>query len=141
LTVKDVAELKGCSERYIRTLIAEGKMEAAEEINPDNRQRQYIIDLGTLPPALQKRYYARIKSERPLPALIAETRRQKPLDQYAAHEREQIAFWTEIIEEWLQHRAGFEKMTDADPLFVAALKLRHKEMDISIDILYRRNAA
>ena len=141
LTVKETAELKGCSEQYIRNLIANGKLEASEEINPSNRQKQYMIDLTALPAALQKRYYARLKTESPLPALIEGPKQQKPFDQYTAGEREQITFWTGIIEEWLQHRQGFDRMTDADPLFVATLKLRYKELDISADTLYRRYAA
>jgi hypothetical protein len=122
-------------------LITDGKLEAAEELSPDNRQKQYLVDINDLPAALQKRYYARLKAESPIPALIAETKRLKPLDQYSAHEREQIAFWTAIIEEWMQHRQGFDRVTDADPLFVSALKLRYKDLDISVDILYRRYAA
>lgn len=141
LTVREVAELKGCSERYVRLLISQGKMEAAEEINPDNRQRQYLIDPETLPAALQKRHYTRLKAEIPLPALAAPPARQKPFDAYSSHEREQITFWAAIIEEWMQHRRGFDRVTDADPLFVAALKLRYKDLDISIDTLYRRYAA
>ncbi|NCB52446.1 MAG: helix-turn-helix domain-containing protein [Clostridia bacterium] len=142
LTVKEVAELKGCSERHIRNLVSTGKLKAVEDVNPSNRQKQYLIDTADLPAPLQKRYYAALKAQGPLPAAVTPAPiRQKPFDQYTADERKQITFWTDIIEEWLEHRKGFERMTDADPLFVAALKLRHKGLDISVDTLYRRYAA
>ena len=141
LTVKELAELKGCSEQYIRNQIQCGRLPVTEDINPNNRQRQYRIALEDLPTTLQKRYYARQRAECPIPSIAATTRRQKAFDQYSAEERKQITFWSGIIEEWMQHRSGFEKMTDADALFVAALKLRYKDMDISVDALYRRYAA
>ena len=144
LTVKEVAELKGCSEQYIRKLITEGKIPAAEEINQDNRQKQYMVDLADLQPALQKRYLARLKDTAAVgpDALIGPgTKHQKPFDQYSDEERKQIVFWSGIIEEWLKHRQEFERRTDADPLFIASLKLRYKTLDVSADTLYRRYAA
>ena len=36
LTVKEVAELKGCSERYVKKTIQEGKLEAEQTVNEKN---------------------------------------------------------------------------------------------------------
>lgn len=151
LSVKDVADLKGCTEQNIRKLISDGKMEASEEICPDNRQKRYMIDLKSLAPALQKRYYKRLRAEGANTLLQTASqesasrvlsgsheRAQKAFDRYTAEEREQIVFWSGIIEEWQEHRQNFDRMTDADPLYVAALKLKHRGLDISTDILYRR---
>lgn len=142
LTVKEVAELKGCGVRYLRKQISAGKLRATTGINPENRRKQYMVELSDLPPALQRKYYTRQRAAEPLPALAAEKlAREKSFDEYTESERQQITFWSGIIEEWLAVRQGFDRATDADELYVAALKLKYRELNVSVRTLYDKYAA
>lgn len=81
------------------------------------------------------------KAEKQPPAKKKKQREKKPLEAYSAQERDRIAMWCRIIKEWLDTRAAYGKRSEADPLFVAKCKLEHPELEISVDILYRKYAA
>ena len=60
LSVKEVAELKGCSVQYIKKIAHDGKIEAVRELNPQNncqntlflflmRSGSIIPDAGNMP--------------------------------------------------------------------------------------------
>ena len=53
LSVKEVAELKGCSVQYIKKIAHDGKIEAVRELNPQNNCMQYMIPVSALPEELQ----------------------------------------------------------------------------------------
>ena len=57
LTVKEVAELKGCTPRYIKKIAKDGKLEAKQELNPQNNCLQYLIPLSTLPRNFHSKYF------------------------------------------------------------------------------------
>ena len=59
LTVKEVAELKGCSERYIQNCISKGKLESKSELNAKGKEK-YLIPVSALPRELQSRYYGKL---------------------------------------------------------------------------------
>lgn len=149
LTVKEVAELKGCTSQYIRKIVKEGKLEAVEDSNPANNRKQYLIPVSALPEKLQSKYYANIKSDAvPVVPELKETVKKKKksvkkksFDEYSAKEREEITLWCEILKEWQEVRNRYEKKTEADPLFVASMKLKYPDLNISEDILYRKYAA
>ena len=75
LSVKEVAELKGCSVRYIQKRVSEQKLEAVIEYN--NNCMQYMIPVSALPEELQQRYYGGISVARHLPINACPQRRQK----------------------------------------------------------------
>lgn len=144
LTVKDAAVIYGHDERHIRRLIAAGEIQAEQRQNPNNGRKQYMIPVSSLPEELQKRYYRQL--ERSLPPVPppeeAEERPAKTLADYSAAEREQIAEWTAILQEWQAFRRRYYKgMTKADPTFVAGLAATRPELQLSVDILYRRWSA
>ena len=155
LTVKEVAELKGCTERYIQRIVQNGKLEAIQELNSDNNCMQYKIPVSALPEELKARYYKRKQQELGLQPELKEPKTpleqhsksvQKPvqkkrLDEFTNAEREQIALWCEILKEWQAARSKFKRKTDADPLFCGKVKLEHPDIDISPDILYRKYKA
>ena len=156
LTVKEVAELKGCSVQYIKKIAKDGKIEAVQELNPDNNCMQYKIPVSALPEELKAKYYKQKQKELGLlPELKEEPleRRsknvkkpvkpasKKKIDEYTAAEREEIALWCELLKEWQAARSKFKNVTEADPLFCAKIKLEHPDIDISPDILYRKYAA
>ena len=154
LTVKEVAEIKGCSEQYIKKIIKDGKMEAVTEQNEKNRPK-YLIPVSALPEELKARYHKRKQQELGLLPELKEPKTpleqhsksvQKPvqkkrLDEFTNAEREQIALWCGILKEWQAARSKFKRKTDADPLFCGKVKLEHPDIDISPDILYRKYKA
>lgn len=146
LTVKEVAELKGCSEQYIRRIIKEGKLQAQEDSNPANNIKQYLVPVSALPEELQRKYYAKIKSDAvPIVPELKEKKKnkkklieKKAFDEYSAKEREEITLWCEILKEWQEVRNRYKSKTEADPLFVASMKLKYPDLNISETILYRK---
>lgn len=62
LTVAKTADLKGCSERYIKKLCKDGKLSCNIEINDRNRPK-YMIPISSLPEGLQAKYYAQKRAE------------------------------------------------------------------------------
>ena len=66
LTAKQVAEVKGCSPRYIKKIIQDGKLKAVETVNSKNR-KTYLVPLDALDEELQHKYYQLIaENERKL---------------------------------------------------------------------------
>lgn len=159
LTVKEVAELKGCSERYIQNCISKGKFEAIKEVCEQNNCMQYKIPVSALPENLQMKYYGRVKNEAQLclPKVqedetspkIKHTRSKikKEFGQFSADERELITFWTELIREWRIRRKEYESIAEGDMCFIAETKrlrkayLAEHNISLSRDILYRKYKA
>lgn len=142
LRASEVARLIGCDPRSVRRKAAAGKIEARQVLNDLNRP-EYLIPLEALEPHIQQRYF----EQRKLPAAKeaakkmapGEKQPKKPLDHYTAEEREEIAFWMRLVEEWqdYRNRPGANK-TKVDQEFETLCKLRYPERGISIDTLYRR---
>lgn len=158
LTVKEVAELKGCSVQYIKKIAKDGKLEAVQELNPDNNCMQYKIPVSALPENLQAKYYGKVKAEAQLclPKVQEETKPQikhtktvikKEFGEFSADEREQITFWTDLIREWRIRRKEYDSIAEGDMCFVAETKrlrrsyLAEHNITLSRDILYRKYKA
>ena len=159
LTVKEVAELKGCTARYIKRIAQQGKIEAVQELNPDNNCMQYKIPITSLPENLQLKYYSKVKNEAQLclPKVqesentpeIKHTRNKvkKAFGEFNADERELITFWTELIREWRICRKEYESLAEGDMCFIAETKrlrksyLAEHNISLSRDILYRKYKA
>ena len=56
LSVKEVAVLKGCTERYIQNCISKGKLEAKMEVCTQNNCMQYKIPISVLPDDIRAKY-------------------------------------------------------------------------------------
>ncbi len=152
LTVKETAELKGCSERYIKQICKDGKIQAELQPHPQNKQLCYMIPVSALPNELQARYYARLKKDTGLaPELTkdkSETALKKPskrikkaFEEYSQAEREEMTTWCGILREWRELRAGYKKKTEFDVDFVGKCRIEHPEPEISERILYKKYAA
>lgn len=148
LTVKELAELKGCSERYIQRLIKTNKIVAEERINPSNKQICYFIAVPVLSKALQAKYY---KQKRTETGLLPEQTSKKPesqkkvtvpqrsFEELSANERAEVNLWTEIVREWQGLRNTYKgSKTEFDKLYVGKCQLEHSEIKVSTDILYRK---
>lgn len=147
LTVKEFAELKGCKPQYIQKSVKDGKLEAIQDINPQNKKPQYLIPVSALPAELQARYYKQIKLDTGIAPELKTPLKQhkksvkKTFEEYSESERREITFWCHLLEEWQNVRAVHRNKTQVDPKFVAKCQLEHPDISISVDILYRKYTA
>ncbi|MGN0691323.1 MAG: hypothetical protein ACI4K7_03130, partial [Oscillospiraceae bacterium] len=149
LTVKEYAELKGCSEQYVKKIAKDGKLSAEKTVNDKGRPK-YLIPLSALSPELRQSYYAKVKGESTaiLPAKPAVTvqkkRAPREFGSFNETERAQITLWTEIIKEWRIRREEYDSKETGDMVYVEEVKrLRKNELavlniKVSRDILYRK---
>ena len=56
LTTKELAELKGCSERHATRLVKDGKIKGEIKFDFVIKQERYFIAVRTLPEDLQAKY-------------------------------------------------------------------------------------
>ena len=146
LSVKELAELKGCSERNIRDQIRKGKIYSEQVINDKNRHNCYAIPITALPEELQLKYYQRKRAENGVMPEPAAPKKQKvkrllTFENCTAEQRKSINLWTTILQDWQGQREQYQKKTEFDHLYVAKCQLEHPELQISTDILYRKWSA
>lgn len=150
LTVKEVAELKGCSERYVQKLCKCGRLDAIIQEHPQNHKFCHMIPVASLPDDLKSRYYGRLKKEagimtepvqEPAQAKKAKVKRILNFEDCTEEQRRTINTWTSILNEWQGLRAGYHSKTEFDKLYIGKCQLEHPELQISTDILYRKWAA
>ncbi|MBQ6180285.1 MAG: helix-turn-helix domain-containing protein, partial [Ruminococcus sp.] len=140
LTVKEVAELKGCSERYVQRLCKSGKIEFALYIDANNQQQSYSIPISTLPDELQQRYYKQQRSDAGLLPEVKEkakpaARKQRAFEDLTADERAEVNVWTEILKEWQGLRNGYNgSKVEFDKLYIGKCQLEHPDIKVSKDI-------
>lgn len=143
LTVKEYSELHGCKERYTRKLISEGKLAAEESWGKGgNKGLSYRIPLAAVEPKLQVKY-RRIRGRK---VNAGETKEAKPAslpdkEHLSAEEREEIAFWKEILAEWESYRPTGKGKKEATAEFVVYLRGKYPETVFSERILYRKAQA
>lgn len=93
LSVREVAELRGCSERYLRQEIARGFVTAQEIVNSKSRKK-YLIPLSVLEPKLQRKYYQ--QHGKSIPDSLRQRKELqragpgKPLDTFSVEQRIEI---------------------------------------------------
>lgn len=160
LTVKEVAELKGCSVQYIKKIAHDGKLKAVQQINPQNNCMQYMVPVTALSEELQHKYYGSLNvtvspaadcvpavcETKPLPTekKRSKQREKRDLGSFTAEEREVIAFWCELLRDWRIRRKGYDSLSEGDMVFIAETKRTKREflsthnISISTDIIYRK---
>lgn len=105
LTVKELAELKGCSERHAKRIVKEGKIQAEMQIDPEIKQERYMIPVSTLPEDLKAKYYNNLKKEAGTAPELIESETLKPhkkavkrrFEEYTSEERAEIALWLYFV--------------------------------------------
>lgn len=147
LTVKEVAKLKGCSDRYIKQLCKDGKIEAIQVTSCKGKMK-YLISISTLSEDLQAKYYNKLKKDIGLAPELkndSETvlkqsskRVQRTFEELSEEERRQVNEWTEILKKWQGMRDDYQSKTEFDKLYIGKCQLEHQDMKISVDILYRK---
>lgn len=146
LTVKELAELKGCTERYVRALILKGTITAeAVEVKQQGPGRggiQYRIPLSGLDIKLQRRFKRRLISAKK--AMEPDADEEVPEVNYEAlteDERQEIAMWRKIISDWQAYRNSGESKEKADREFVAMANIQNPELKLTRRTLYRKDKA
>ena len=147
LTVQEVAELKGCTQRYVRMLIQKGDIKAIENKNPSNNRREYLIRLEDLPENLQRKYLR--QEELFLPEAKGTAcygkdlpQEKKNFSEFNEKERVEIREWIQILKEWQTERALYHNKTEADKNIIAAINAelfrRGSNLTVSSSVLYRK---
>lgn len=130
LTVKEVAGLRGCSERYIRNLIQRGDLRADEVPGAVGRGGiSYLIPFAALDKKSQRKYLRLHPQEQEEePKDQPEERNIIPfcLESLSEEERQQIVFWKGILNEWQQYRSREKPKAEADEEYIQMLDIRHK---------------
>lgn len=148
LTVNQVAELKGISVRAVQKSISDGKLSCSIEFNGKNRPK-YMIPIPSLPEDLQTKYYALKRAEaglepEPIKKAVKQSKKavKTTFEEFTEAERKEIAMWVDILRDWQSYRNQYPgKKTEVDKLYVGKCQLEHKDIKVSVDILYRKYAA
>ena len=135
LTIKEVADIKGCTRQYIQKLVNNGTFQAVTIKNSRN-QNIHAIPIEQLSEEDKKNYY----KQRGIIQTDKTVEYVSQLEEMTANEREECAFWERILKEWqlIRNNPAVKSKVKADELFVTKMKLEHPEINISTDILYRK---
>ena len=138
LTVKQVAEVKGCRVQYIQRMAKEGKLPSVKTVNNRN-QKVYQIPLESLPDELQQRWY-QMQVEQMREENGIEEENRGGTDQFSAEERLEIDFWLELVRKWQEYRNLAPKRSkgETDQKSLIWCSLEYPDRTISMDILYRK---
>lgn len=143
LTVKEYAELKGCTERYTIKLINDGKLAAEERWgNRGNKGLNYLIPLASIELKLQTKY-RRIQSRK---ANVGKPKETKPIlipdmEHLTEGERGEVAFWKDVLAEWEDYKPLDRSRKEATAEYVAYLQEKYPDIKFSERILYRKAKA
>ncbi len=143
-TTADLAKLRGCSQRYIRKIIADGALTAIPAEESANNQKEYLIPLTQLTEREQWIFgnkQRRIEGLKPIPKPQS-LKPKKAVDDFSSGEREELAMWKKIIEKWqLVRMRSSGKKADVDEIFCEMIRADYPGISISPAILYRKNKA
>lgn len=142
LTVKEMAKLKGCSERHIRLLIKENiicaKKIEVKQRGPGRGGIQYRIPLSSIEKKLQSKFKQHLKvfqQEQEKTDIDTET----VIDNYTGDEIEQIARWKKILFDWQKYRnSSCKSKAEADTEFVDIINVQNPDLNLSLRSLYRK---
>lgn len=143
LTANEVADLKGCTPRWVRELAERKVLRGEKRFNADNSP-EWVFSIEALAeydPNLVKKYFYQLMASRPaLPTgILPERQPAKPLDHYSAKEQEEIAWWLRTVDEWRQYRSKYPgSKAEADEKFISLCAKTDPDHPLSIDILYKR---
>ncbi|MDE5583231.1 MAG: Mu transposase C-terminal domain-containing protein [Ruminococcus sp.] len=149
LTVRQTAELKGCSVRYIQQLCKNGKIPYILQKTEKNRDK-FMIPVSELPDTLKAKYYSEIRKKneekcqekKPKKIKNAEkSENMRDFEELSEEERQRVNFWCGLLDEWQVRREEFEKKTEFDANFIGECRLRYRDIQISTAILYRKFSA
>lgn len=137
LTIKEAAELKGCSTRYLRQAALSGTVKAKKELNDKNRP-QYLIPLSALDTKLQLKYQKSHRLELSEQQKTDGTQ-NKTIEELNEQQRNQVNTWLLIIENWQSYRNQYKgSKAEADKAYIALVSEKYPDIKITYDILQRK---
>ncbi|NBK79087.1 MerR family transcriptional regulator [bacterium D16-76] len=140
LSVKELADLKGCSPQWIRKLAGEQKLHGQKRINADGSP-EWVFPLKSLEPHLQLRYYKNKAAEMPGLAEFTKSLQNegRPFDHFSEEERQEIIWWQKTLEDWKEYRNRYPgDKAEADKKFISIRAELDPENTFSVDTLYRK---
>lgn len=161
LTVKELADLKGCTERYVRTLILKGTVSAdvveLKQQGPGRGGIQYRIPLSGLDKKLQSRFKQRLMAakKRDSSLTLGMTKDNGMMDVMGAadeppklkseelteEERMEVSKWKKIISDWQIYRNRQSNKAEADEAFISMTNIQYPEIKLTRRTLYRKDKA
>ena len=143
LSVKEYAQLRGCTERYVRQLIDCQKIEAVEVYGGKGGKdgKRWSIPLASIEPKLIRKYN-RLHPKQQDPT-EEEPQEDKIIDisieQLTADERKEVELWKEILNNWRSYRNGCKNKVEADRNYLEFASLTYQEVKINnVRTLYRK---
>ena len=144
VSIKEAAELRGCTDRHLRQQALTGQINAIIEQTKTGRKK-YMILLTELTEAEQIRYYSNHSAD-----LSKELRKSKSkpkqtrstdLESYSADQREEITMWSDILQGLDDYCIGKPSKTQAVKDYAAIAAEKYPDLKISADVLYRKKRA
>lgn len=143
ITVKEYAQLRGCTERYVIKLISEGKLTANEKWGQGgNKGLSYVIPLSSIDDPKLIAKYKRIESRK---ANSGKQKEIKPVtlpdkEAMTEKERDEVTFWKQVIAGWDEYRPPGKNRKEATEEYIQYLQDKYpdKRKQFSEGILYRR---
>lgn len=133
ITVKEYAELVGCTERYVRKAIAEGKIPAeTQNVNSGCIEKSYLISLSSLDSKLRKKYNRMHRK------MDSEAIRQTKLEDLSDAERAEAAEWMEILKKWDEFRRSFPPGSKAEADLAFEKNMQNDHPGLNRQQLYRK---
>lgn len=144
LTVPEYAELRGCCRRYVVKLICTGKLRAEETAGPSGGGTggiSYRIPLAVCEPKVQKKYINRQRKLNPPPPEPKSKLQAVTLEEMSQEERQEVAKWKNILDEWKEYRKMGGPKKERDEEFVDYISKKYPEFHFSVRILQRQAQA
>ncbi|MEY8322206.1 transposase family protein [Lachnospiraceae bacterium 46-61] len=146
LTVKQLAEIKGCTERYIRNCITKEKIEAIQIEGQvgGNAGTHYSIPLLKLDEKVQlqyKRYLKKLQKEAEKQVQkqeIQQEQESKSMKELTEKEKENAMFWRKLLESWQSYRGKETDKQKADNEFIKVMNVQNEGLHLSRRTLYRK---
>lgn len=138
LTVREYAQLKGCTERWVRNMVQEGRLKTEISFGTGGTSgKSYLIPLASIEPKLQKKYMRLHKEKFPeleknQPALV------KSLEELTCEERQEVNFWLAVLNQWQYFREHTENKKIGDEKFVNYLQEKYPGKKFSPRMLLRQ---
>lgn len=135
LTIKELAELEGCSRQNIQKKVSNRIYKTVIVKNSRNKDI-HAIPLSELSDDLQRKYYEKkgiLKTE-------IQVKNADILEELTAEEREECVLWERILKEWrvYRERPYFKSKAKADEMFIERVHDELPNLSISTDILYKK---
>lgn len=135
LTIKELAELEGCSRQNIQKKVSNRIYKTVIVKNSRNKDI-HAIPLSELSDELQRKYYEKkgiLKTE-------IQVKNADILEKLTAEEREECVLWERILKEWrvYRERPYFKSKAKADEMFIERVRDELPNLSISTDILYKK---